>query len=310
MSGRSPCRSRPRPMRARRCDLTGATRREARAALLAMPSHRVAAPPPPAAATPGPAHAPEYWFDSWHVPALWQSGADGRGITIAEIDTGVNAALPELTGRILPGIDYGAGGNGQIDREIEPFGHGTAMASIMVARSGLFGIEGHRAGRQDPSGRGPAHRHRRRRRQRPPRRRDQVGRRPRRPRSSACRSAGTATCPTATPYPARTTSSRRSTTRCARARPAGRGRQQRAGSQRGRGAGRLPGRGLGRGGRRDRYRRRLLVPAPVPDDDRARRQHPVAGPRWPARRTPATGPARPPRWRRPPSRWSGRSTRT
>ena len=96
----------------------------------------------PADATPGPQNAPEYWFDSWHLQQLWQSGADGRGIVIAEVDTGVNASLPELKGRILSGIDFGAGGNGQVDRQVNRFGHGTAMASIMVARSGLLGIEG------------------------------------------------------------------------------------------------------------------------------------------------------------------------
>ena len=96
----------------------------------------------PAAATPGPPDAPEYWFDSWQVPALWAAGARGQGITIAEIDTGVNAALPELSGRILDGVDLGAGGNGHVDRQRDQFGHGTAMASIMVARPGLLGITG------------------------------------------------------------------------------------------------------------------------------------------------------------------------
>jgi subtilisin family serine protease len=96
----------------------------------------------PAAATPGPANAPEFWFDSWRIPALWASGATGHGITIAEIDSGVNASLPELRGRILNGTDLGRGGNGHTDRERDPFGHGTAMASIMVARPGLLDITG------------------------------------------------------------------------------------------------------------------------------------------------------------------------
>lgn len=96
----------------------------------------------PAGATPGPTDAPEYWFDSWQVPSLWQSGARGQGITIAEIDTGVNAQLPELHGRVLPGTDLGASGNGQVDRQVDTFGHGTAMASIMVARPGVLGITG------------------------------------------------------------------------------------------------------------------------------------------------------------------------
>jgi subtilisin family serine protease len=96
----------------------------------------------PAAATPGPPNSPEYWFDSWHVPTLWASGVRGQGVTIAEIDTGVNAALPELRGKILAGTDLGESGNGQIDREVDGFGHGTAMASIMVARPGLLDITG------------------------------------------------------------------------------------------------------------------------------------------------------------------------
>ena len=96
----------------------------------------------PAAAAPGPADAPEYWFDSWNVPGLWAAGARGQGVTIAEIDTGVNAALPELAGRVLAGTDLGTGGNGQVDREVSSFGHGTAMASIMVARAGLLDITG------------------------------------------------------------------------------------------------------------------------------------------------------------------------
>jgi subtilisin family serine protease len=103
----------------------------------------VLVPATPAFGTPGPAAAPEYWFDTWNVPSLWTQGADGRGITIAEIDSGVNAQIPQLMGKILPGTDYGpAGGNGQTDHEIDPFGHGTAMASIMVANAGPFGIEG------------------------------------------------------------------------------------------------------------------------------------------------------------------------
>ncbi len=98
--------------------------------------------PAPAAAAPGPANAPEYWFDRWQVPSLWESGARGQGIIIGEIDTGVSADVPELAGRVLPGIDLGAGGDGRVDREINAFGHGTAMASIMVARPGLFDITG------------------------------------------------------------------------------------------------------------------------------------------------------------------------
>lgn len=92
--------------------------------------------------TPGPASAPEYWFDSWDVPDIWAAGARGQGITIAEIDTGVTV-VPELAGRVLPGIDLGSlGGDGRTDRDNNPFGHGTGMASIMVARPGPYDITG------------------------------------------------------------------------------------------------------------------------------------------------------------------------
>jgi len=96
----------------------------------------------PAFAAPGPFDAPEYWFDSWHVNGLWDSGADGRGVTIAEIDTGVNASLSGLHGRILSGTDFGESGNGHVDRDKEDFGHGTAMASIMVSRPSSFNVTG------------------------------------------------------------------------------------------------------------------------------------------------------------------------
>jgi subtilisin family serine protease len=96
----------------------------------------------PAGAAPGPPTAPQYWFDNWRVPSLWAAGARGQGVTIAEIDTGVNADLPELRGRVLPGKDFGTGGDGRVDREVDAFGHGTAMASIMIARPGLLDITG------------------------------------------------------------------------------------------------------------------------------------------------------------------------
>jgi hypothetical protein len=97
----------------------------------------------PAVAAPGPPDHPEWWFDTWNVPGLWAAGARGQGITIGEIDTGVNAGLPELSANVASGTDFGSlGGNGQTDRDIDPFGHGTAMASLMVAHDGQDNILG------------------------------------------------------------------------------------------------------------------------------------------------------------------------
>lgn len=97
---------------------------------------------PAAVAAPGPSNAPEYWFDTWHIPRLWNGGARGQGIVIAEIDTGVNAQLSALTGRVLSGKDFGRPGDGRVDRDKDEFGHGTAMASIMVGRPSTLGITG------------------------------------------------------------------------------------------------------------------------------------------------------------------------
>jgi subtilisin family serine protease len=99
--------------------------------------------PGPAFAAPGPSQAKEWWFDTWNVQSLWAAGARGQGVTIAEIDTGVNAKLPELAANVLRGKNFGpAGGDGRIDHAVDPFGHGTAMASIMVAHPGFMDITG------------------------------------------------------------------------------------------------------------------------------------------------------------------------
>jgi subtilisin family serine protease len=98
---------------------------------------------PGAAATPGDPYAPEYYFSAWHVPKLWAAGARGQGVTIAEIDTGVDGSIHALSGRLVSGTDLGRlGGNGEVDRDKDAYGHGTSMATIMVGRPGQFGIRG------------------------------------------------------------------------------------------------------------------------------------------------------------------------
>lgn len=96
-----------------------------------------------AEAAPGPPDGQEWWFDSWSVPALWAGGADGRGIVVSVIDTGVQGDIPELNGKVLPGADLiGNGSHGTVDYDRDAFSHGTAMASIIAAGQGYLGIEG------------------------------------------------------------------------------------------------------------------------------------------------------------------------
>jgi subtilisin family serine protease len=111
--------------------------------LIATAAAAVFAFAPSAVATPGDPYAPQYYFDQWHLHQLWARGANGHGIDIAEIDTGVDASLGVFSGRVAPGTDFGQlGGDGETDRDRDPYGHGTSMASIMVGRPGQFGIQG------------------------------------------------------------------------------------------------------------------------------------------------------------------------
>ncbi|HEV3169990.1 MAG TPA: S8 family serine peptidase [Actinocrinis sp.] len=67
--------------------------------------------------------------------------ATGAGISVAVIDTGANAADPQLAGAITGGQDFsGSGGNYRTDSD----GHGTMVASIIAARpapgNGMTGV--------------------------------------------------------------------------------------------------------------------------------------------------------------------------
>nr|BFE32803.1 hypothetical protein GCM10010200_050540 [Actinomadura rugatobispora] len=87
----------------------------------------------------------QWWFTSWGVEdRLWTSSR-GQGVTVAVIDTGVQASLPDLNGAVLPGMDAESGsGDGRTDVDrTESNGHGTAMASLIAAQgrgTGLLGV--------------------------------------------------------------------------------------------------------------------------------------------------------------------------
>jgi type VII secretion-associated serine protease mycosin len=74
------------------------------------------------------------------VAGAW-TYANGAGVTVAVIDSGVDANHPDLIGQVLPGLDLvDPDGNGEADL----VGHGTTVSAIIAGRSddnaGVIGI--------------------------------------------------------------------------------------------------------------------------------------------------------------------------
>jgi len=89
----------------------------------------------------------EFGPGTGHGPEVSFSGFDGRGVTIALLDTGVDRTQPLIRGRILDGVDVVGGdplatamqkpdSTGELER------HGTQMAGILVGAGGPNGLAG------------------------------------------------------------------------------------------------------------------------------------------------------------------------
>lgn len=76
--------------------------------------------------------AREYWLTEYGFTDAWKQ-ATGKGVTVAVIDTGVDASHQDLTGNVLKGADVSGTGNkyGQKGLGIEPE-HGTLVASMIA----------------------------------------------------------------------------------------------------------------------------------------------------------------------------------
>jgi membrane-anchored mycosin MYCP len=115
--------------------------RGAKGLLAAVPALLVALvvlPAPPATAAPGcgpAAPAPGVpvdgtpWPELRYEPRRLGGIADGSGVVVAVLDSGVDAGVAGLRGRLLPGADELDATDGRMDC----VGHGTAVASIIAA---------------------------------------------------------------------------------------------------------------------------------------------------------------------------------
>ncbi|WP_431728386.1 type VII secretion-associated serine protease mycosin [Verrucosispora sp. TAA-831] len=91
-----------------------------------------AAVAPGCAAPPAPARpvAAAPWPQDRYAPARLSALADGSGVTVAVVDSGVDRRHPQLAGRVLDGLDLlDPGGDGTRDC----VGHGTGVASVIAA---------------------------------------------------------------------------------------------------------------------------------------------------------------------------------
>ncbi|WP_242705030.1 type VII secretion-associated serine protease mycosin [Streptomyces griseocarneus] len=84
----------------------------------------------------------QWYLDAMHAEEMWRNST-GVGVTVAVVDTGVDADLPDIRGQVLPGKDFsGMEGGAQSDYD----GHGTDMAVIIAGTgksnggTGTFGL--------------------------------------------------------------------------------------------------------------------------------------------------------------------------
>lgn len=93
--------------------------------------------PVSAATAPNPRNE-QWWFAAWELQTKVWSITQGNGVTVAVLDTGVQADIPELTGVVLRGTDAtGGGGDGRTDVDETPTsGHGTGMATLIAGQGG------------------------------------------------------------------------------------------------------------------------------------------------------------------------------
>lgn len=101
----------------------------------------------PASATPASLQHQEWWIGRLGLHQSWKI-TKGAGVTVAVLDSGVDATVPDLRGALVPGFTVGAGSGSQLkitdpDVAQDARGHGTSMAVEIAGRGtgpGIIGV--------------------------------------------------------------------------------------------------------------------------------------------------------------------------
>lgn len=88
-----------------------------------------------------PDYSEQYNLAIANVPKAWSSGATGRGLTIAIVDTGVDLNHPDLKGNLVPGYNAITSSDARGASQ-DNNGHGTHVAGIAAAGLNGIGIVG------------------------------------------------------------------------------------------------------------------------------------------------------------------------
>jgi subtilisin family serine protease len=86
----------------------------------------------------------EWWFTTWQILTKVWPLTQGAGVTVAVLDSGVQANVPQLSGVVVPGGDVtGSHTDGERDFNSIGDGHGTQMAVLIAGQghgTGMVGI--------------------------------------------------------------------------------------------------------------------------------------------------------------------------